>query len=140
MADLNNLITILWTVPIIGTNGTEKYFLTRHQYEISGVTTQLVPCSSECDETKVQMKPHYIVTIDSEDYYIDADNATFEGRLREDWETDWNIYKEKKPFEQPKNYNEVYKQVYGVDRVLASQRQDNGYAIWKELGFENIQQ
>lgn len=133
MANLDNLITILWTVPITGSNGTEKYFISRHQYEVIGATQQLIPQDICSDCPKEVSLPVWIVDINGEHFLIDKNNAQFEGRVREDWETDWNIYKEKKPWEQPKNYNEVYKQVYGIDRNLASQRQDNGYEIWKQI-------
>ncbi len=136
MINTDNLITVLWTVPIIGTNGTEKYFLQRHQYEVSGTINITVSCPG-CGVTNTQVKTHFIININGESFYLDADNAAFEGRERADWETDWNIYREKKPWEPPKQYNRVYKEVYGIDRIKASQRQDNGYEIAKQLGLLN---
>ena len=134
MENLNNLITISWTVSIIGDKGTEKYFLMRHQYEVSGFEDKEVDCFF-CTSSRKEKKKHYVIIIDDEKFLIDADNCAFEGRVREDWETDIRIQREKRPYEHPRNYNEVYKQVYGIDRIAASRRQDNGYEIAKQLGF-----
>lgn len=133
----DNLITVLWTVALTGTLGTEKYFLSRHQYTVSGsidILLDIDPCS---DCPKQILKSHWVIAIDSESYYLDKDNAQFEGRVKEDWEMDWNIYMEKKPWEQPRQFRKTYKEVYGIDLALTSQRQDNGYDIWKQMNNKN---
>lgn len=134
MENLNNLITISWTIQVTGDKGTDKYFLTRHQYEVSGTEDADVFCDY-CESSKKVSKKHYVCIIDEEKFLIPYDNCAFEGRVREDWETDIRIQREKKPFEHPRNYNQVYKQVYGIDRIAASRRQDNGYEIAKKLGY-----
>ena len=129
----NNLITISWTIQVIGDKGTEKYFLMRHQYEVGELVNALVSCDS-CGVPEVYRKHYQYTDTNGEIFLIPEDNCAFEGRVREEWETD--LYKQReKQANHPKNYNQVYKEVYGIDRIAASRRQDNGYQIAKELGY-----
>ena len=135
------LITVLWSVPLIGTNGTHKTFLSRHQYPVIGEIKAGTPMLDEFLYWHDLVQDCYVIHIGDEDFYIDKNNAQYEGRIREPWEQDWYVYKEMKPWPRVKNYHETYLQVYGIDLKKASGRQDNGYDVWKnfqpkEIGIE----
>ena len=131
--DINNAMSIDINTGIISNHvKSSPYFSKAIRYfdvESSEIIQQEVITYTH----KTKTIPHWKINIDGEEFLLDKDNAQFEGREREDWETDFRIAIEKKPWEQPRNYNEVYKQVYGIDRQLASGRQDNGYDVWKQI-------
>lgn len=109
----SNQITMEQTYETYGSKGTHKYFIFRRQYIIDS-----------SDDS------NYTIIENEETFLIPKTYAEIEKYIKKPFMQDWRIYRQTVPVQQPRNYEEVVKQLYGIDLKASLQEQHNGYDLW----------
>ena len=133
--DLSTIITMVRTLCITGSAGTEKYFQSHHQYQFSSQSLETLSDELQAEYGKVMMY-HYNVVIDGETYLIPKLAAAIENKLRPWWQQDFHGWAEYKA-DQPRDFIGAYKEVTGIDLAKrARQPEHDGFEIEKDVQKE----
>jgi hypothetical protein len=114
---LDQVITILYQIFVIGSLGTRKSFIPFKQYVICGettVSTQPDECT-DCEDRLPYISEYWKVCIDSEEFLIPKAYATIEGYIRTESEQDLRKLWEKLYVNQPRDYKKMIKDITGRD-------------------------
>jgi hypothetical protein len=130
--DLTKILTMVKTIHTFGSNGTEKWFVSHHQYQFSAVSMRAVEDEYQADYGNVMMY-HYEIVLESETFYIPKLAAVIENRLRPWYEQDFHGWVEHKS-DQPRDFIGAYKEVTGIDlKKRAEQPEHDGFEIMKDV-------
>jgi len=119
---------------IVGSLGTEMYFVPYRQYCFEDTSMRDVECYHCSNKNKLVR--HFRVVIDTEDFYIPE---TIAAMSVYDINLVGNSFKARMEAqtEQPADYKAVYKDLTGIDLKAGDVVTHNGYDLWKKVNSKN---
>jgi hypothetical protein len=131
---LNQVITILYQIFVVGNAGTRKSFIPFKQYIICGETTvsaQPDECTT-CEDRLPYTSEYWKVCIDSEEFLVPKVYATIEGYIRTETEQDLRKLWDKLYVNQPKDYKKMIKDITGRD-INTGNSDISNQELYKEI-------
>lgn len=130
---LDQIITIIDRVEVLGDDNAYRWFYPYRQYVFCDTAIMELSChwcNTEDNPKQVGSTLHYKLCLDSVTYWIPDWAATVEGKLRADWEQDFEKYEERMS-QQPKDFLGEYYALTGR-RINTGEVECDGYDFAKK--------